>query len=64
VPEVGEGQLLGGDAVGQARGHDRARRGADVEVEVVDGGALAHRVHGVEHAEVVGGAADASAAED
>ena len=64
VTEVGEDQLLGSDPVRETRSDDRARRRSDVDVEVVDPGAATHRVHRVEHAQVVGGAGDTAAAKD
>jgi hypothetical protein len=64
MAQVGEDEVLGRDPVGETCGEDGPRRRADVEIEVVHGGALAHGVHRVEHAEVIGGARDASAPED
>ena len=64
VPQVGEDEVLGRDPVGETCREDGPRRRSHVEIEVVDGGALAHRIHRVEHPEVIGGARDAPTPED
>ena len=56
--------LLGSDAVGRHRGHEGARAGADVDVELVDGPVDREQVERPQGADLVDAAGEAAAAED
>ncbi len=56
--------LLGRDAVGRQRGDERARAGADVDVELVDRLVDGQQIERAQRADLVDAAREASAAED